>query len=64
MKIKSKHIYGGLFVDKHFLTLENNEDLHVSTTDYHSYNTGDDYPVSQEVLDYWAGESGISNTEK
>lgn len=43
MKVKSKHVYGGLFVDKFFLTLEDGSTIQVSEEDYNKYKKGDDY---------------------
>jgi hypothetical protein len=43
MKIKKKEIYGGLFVDKYYLILEDDTQVQVPFCDWEKYNKGDNY---------------------
>jgi hypothetical protein len=43
MKIKQKTIYGGLFVDKYYLILEDGTQAQVSFKEWESYNKDDNY---------------------
>lgn len=51
MKIKNKTIYGGLFVDKHYLILEDGTQVQVPFKEWESYKKGDnfDYISNQTV---------------
>ena len=43
MKIKKKTIYGGLFVDKYYLILEDDTQVQVSFKEWEKYKVGDIY---------------------
>lgn len=49
MKIKKKTIYGGLFVDKYYLILEDGTQVQVPFKEWESYNKGDNYISKQTV---------------
>jgi hypothetical protein len=44
-----KSIYGGMYVDKYYLQLDNNEDVQVRSKEWDSYQVGDRYPKKKKI---------------
>lgn len=59
MKITHKFVYGGMFVDKFFLRLEDGTVEQVTERDYDTYKKDDDYPradTGELRLEHTGGE--------
>lgn len=50
-KIKDKTIYGGLFVDKYYIILDDGEDYQVTQKEFDKLKVGDEIEDPNPILD-------------